>query len=310
MSAGRGEFGTKAGFILAAAGSAIGLGNIWRFPYMAGESGGGAFLVLYLAMVFTLGLSIMIGEIALGRATRRNPVGAFKSLKGGSWTFVGYMGVAAGFVILSFYSVIGGFTLAYAWATLGPLLQDADTARLGAHFSEFVSDPKQTLLYHGLFMAITIFIVTGGIEKGIERAAKLMMPVLFIMLIALCIRALTLPGAWAGVEFFVVPDWSRVTGSTFNAALSQAFFSLSLGMGALLTYGSYLSAREKLPGVAMWVTSLDTSIALLAGLLILPAVFAFGYDPAAGPGLTFVTLPAVFAKMPCPAARLRNPLTQ
>jgi neurotransmitter:Na+ symporter, NSS family len=298
MSKTRGEFGSRLGFILAAAGSAIGLGNIWRFPYVAGESGGGAFLILYLGMVFTIGFSVMLGELAIGRAARRNPVGAFAALKGGAWTYVGYMGVLAGFVILSYYSVIGGWTLAYTWATLGPLLENTDTGELGAYFSDFIADPTQTIAYHGLFMAITIAIVMGGIEKGIERAAKFLMPVLFVMLVALCIRALTLPGAWAGVEFFVIPDWSRVNTETVNAALSQAFFSLSLGMGALLTYGSYLSRSERLPGVAMWVTSLDTVIALLAGFLILPAVFAFGYDPAAGPGLTFVTLPAVFAKMP------------
>jgi neurotransmitter:Na+ symporter, NSS family len=298
MSNQRGEFGSRTGFILAAAGSAIGLGNIWRFPYVAGENGGGAFLVLYIAMVFTVGLSIMLAEIAIGRATRRNPVGAFAALKGGAWTGVGYMGVLAGFVILSFYSVIGGWTLAYTWATLGPLLKSSNPDAMAAHFEHFISDPTQTLVYHGLFMAMTITIVMGGIEKGIERAAKLLMPVLFIMLVALCLRAVTLPGAWQGVEFFTTPDWSRVTAGTFNAALSQAFFSLSLGMGALLTYGSYLSKHERLPSVAIWVTSLDTLMALMAGLMILPAVFAFGYNPAAGPGLTFITLPAVFAQMP------------
>lgn len=298
MSGHRGEFTSRAGFVLAAAGSAVGLGNVWRFPYIAGDNGGGAFLLLYLAMVFTIGLSIMVAELAIGRAARKNPVGAFAQLKGGGWTAVGYIGVGAGFVILSFYSVVGGWTLAYTWATLGGLLQSADAASLGRYFSEFTADGGTALFYHGLFMALTVAIVMGGVEKGIERAAKLLMPILLIMLVALCLRAVTLPGAWAGVMFFLLPDWSQVTAATVNAALSQAFFSLSLGMGALLTYGSYLSRRENLPGVAFWVTSLDTVVALLAGLLILPAVFAFGYDPAAGPGLTFVTLPAIFAEMP------------
>lgn len=298
MSDLRGEFTSKAGFVLAAVGSAVGLGNIWRFPYVAGVNGGGAFLVLYLGIVFTIGLAIMLAELAIGRAARRNPVGAFAQLKGGAWVGVGYMGVAAGFVILSFYSVVGGWTLAYIAATLGPLWQGSDTAAMGRYFADFTADPTRTIACHGLFMALTVAIVMGGVEKGIERAAKLLMPMLFVMLVALCLRAVTLPGAMDGIRFFLQPDWSRVSAATVNAALSQAFFSLSLGMGALLTYGSYLSKRESLIGVSLWVAALDTTIALMAGLLILPAVFAFGYDPAAGPGLTFVTLPAVFAKMP------------
>jgi len=298
MTDSRGTFSSKTGFVLAAAGSAIGLGNIWRFPYVAGDNGGGAFLVLYLGFVFTIGLAVMLAELAIGRASRRNPVGAFKALKGGPWAAIGYMGVAAGFVILSFYSVVGGWTLAYVAATLGPLLKSAVAAALGQYFKDCSADPTRTIAYHALFMALTILIVMGGIEKGIERAAKLLMPVLFVMLVALCIRALTLPGAWEGVRFFLAPDWSKVTAGTAGAALSQAFFSLSLGMGALLTYGSYLSRKESLMQVSAWVTGLDTLIAMMAGMLILPAVFAFGFDPSAGPGLTFVTLPAVFAKMP------------
>jgi NSS family neurotransmitter:Na+ symporter len=298
MSASRGEFSSRVGFVLAAAGSAVGLGNIWRFPYVAGADGGGAFLVFYLVIVFTIGIAIMLAELAIGRASKRNPVGAFRNLKGGAWVGVGYIGVAAGFVILSFYSVVGGWTLAYIVATLGPLLDASDAAAVGRHFQTFTADPVQTILYHALFMALTIGIVMGGIEKGIERAGKLLMPILFVMLAALVIRAVTLPGAAAGIRFFLEPDWSKVSATTVNAALSQAFFSLSLGMGALLTYGSYLSKRESLIGASLWVTALDTLVAMMAGLLILPAVFAFGYDPAGGPGLTFVTLPAIFAKMP------------
>ena len=298
MSSDRGEFGSRLGFVLAAAGSTIGLGNIWRFPYVAGEGGGGAFLVLYLAMVFTLGLSIMLAEIAIGRAAKRNPVGAFRTLKGGGWTGLGYLGVLAAFVILSFYSVIGGWTLAYVVATLGPLLDATDAEAFGNYFHDFTADPLEPVLYHGLFMAMSAGVVLGGVRAGIERWAKLLMPALFIMLVALCLRAVTLPGAWAGVEFFLVPDWQRIDADTVNAAMSQAFFSMSLGMGCLLTYGSYLSSKERLPGIAVTVTALDTMIALMAGLLILPATFAFGFDPASGPGLTFVTLPAVFAEMP------------
>jgi NSS family neurotransmitter:Na+ symporter len=298
MSSERGEFGSRLGFVLAAAGSTIGLGNIWRFPYVAGEAGGGAFLVLYLAMVFTLGLSIMLAEIAIGRAAKRNPVGAFRTLKGGAWTGLGYLGVLAAFVILSFYSVIGGWTLAYVLATLGPLLEATDARAFGDHFRDFTAGPVEPVLYHGLFMLLSAGVVMGGVRAGIERWSKLLMPLLFIMLVALCLRALTLPGAWAGVEFFLIPDWQRFDAATIGAAMSQAFFSMSLGMGCLLTYGSYLSSAERLPGIAVTVSALDTTIAMLAGLLILPATFAFGFDPASGPGLSFVTLPAVFAEMP------------
>jgi len=298
MSENRGEFATRAGFILAAAGSAIGLGNIWKFPYVAGQNGGGAFLVIYLALVFSIGLSVMLAEFAIGRAARRNPIGAFAKLKGGAWIGVDYMGVAAGFVILSFYAVVGGWTIAYTVHTLGALLETADPKVLGAFFGDFVADPKSSVLYHGLFMALTMAVVIGGVEKGIERASKILMPVLLVLLIALCLRAVTLPGAGAGLAFFLTPDFSKVGIETLHAALGQAFFSLSLGMGALLTYGSYLSRHVHLTSAALWVTGLDTLIALLAGFLILPAVFAFGFDPAAGPGLTFITLPAVFAQMP------------
>jgi len=298
MNAGRGEFATRLGFILAAAGSAIGLGNIWKFPYVAGQNGGGAFVIVYLIMVFSIGLSVMLAEFAIGRAAQRNPVGAFAKLKGGAWTGVGYLGVAAGFIILSFYAVVGGWTLAYTVHTMGTLLETSDPKTLGAFFGEFTADPGSSVFYHGLFLAMTMAIVIGGVEKGIERASKFLMPVLLVLLVALCLRAVTLPGGGAGIAFFLTPDFSKIDIDTINAALGQAFFSLSLGMGALLTYGSYLSRQVHLTTAALWVTSLDTSIALLAGFLVLPAVFAFGYDPAAGPGLTFITLPAVFAQMP------------
>ncbi|MDD9878380.1 MAG: sodium-dependent transporter [Magnetovibrio sp.] len=298
MDGHRGEFASRLGFILAAAGSAIGLGNIWKFPYVAGANGGGAFLLLYLGMVFTIGLSVMLAELAIGRAARLNPVGAFAKLKGGAWVGVGYMGVIAGFVILSFYSVVGGWTLAYTLYSLGPLMEITEPERLGAFFTGFIANPVSPLFYHGMFMAMTMFVVVGGVEKGIERAGRLLMPLLLGLLVLLTARAVTLPGAGAGLAFFLTPDFSKIDGATVTAALGQAFFSLSLGMGALLTYGSYLSRRENLASSALWVTSLDTVIAVSAGFLILPAVFAFGFDPAVGPGLTFITLPAVFAQMP------------
>jgi len=293
----REQWGSRLGFVLAAAGSAVGLGNIWKFPYMTGQNGGGAFLIMYLALVFTIGISVMLAEFAIGRAAQRNPVGAFAILKGKMWPIVGFMGIAAAFIILSFYSVVAGWTIAYIFKMAsGALAGSAD--ELGAAFGGFISDPVQPLLYHALFMGITVAVVLGGVHGGIERACKVLMPMLFVLLIVLIGRAVTLPGAEKGLEFFLSPDFSKVTADTVNGALSQAFFSLSIGMGAMITYGSYLNKKENLGKSALWVSSLDSLVAVLAGLLILPAVFAFGFDPAAGPGLTFITLPAVFAQMP------------
>ena len=292
----REQWGSRMGFVLAAAGSAVGLGNIWKFPYMTGQNGGGAFLVIYLALVFTIGLSVMLAEFAIGRAAERNPVGAFAKLKGGLWPIVGLLGIIAAFIILSFYSVVAGWTIAYVIKMAGGLSGDAEA--LGAAFGGFIADPVQPIIYHALFMALTVAVVVGGIKGGIERASKILMPLLFVLLIALIGRAVTLPGAEKGLAFFLTPDFSKVTGETLNGALSQAFFSLSVGMGVMMTYGSYLPRKENLGKSALWVTSLDSFVAILAGLLILPAVFAFGFDPSAGPGLTFVTLPAVFGQMP------------
>ena len=298
MAQPRGQFGTKVGFVLAAAGSAIGLGNIWKFPYLVGENGGAVFLIIYLGFVLTIGLSVMLAEFAIGRTGEKNPVGAFAHLKGGPWTGVGYMGVFTGFIILSFYSVVGGWTIAYALKTATGLLALSDAKALGGVFGAFVADPVEPIIYHALFMAATIAVVARGVDIGIERTCRVLMPVLFILLVVLCVRSVTLPGAGAGIAFFLEPDFSKISTGMVTAALGQAFFSLSLGMGAMITYGSYISRRENLPKAALWVTSLDTLIAVMAGFMILPAVFAFGFDPGAGPGLTFITLPAVFSQMP------------
>ncbi len=292
---------SRFGFVAAAAGSAIGLGNIWKFPYMVGQNGGGAFLVIYLAIVFSVGLSVMIGEFAIGRAAERNPVGAFARLKGGPWIGLGFLGIIAAFVILSFYSVVAGWTLAYVLKTPTGLLATSDPAALGAIFDNFISDPIEPLIYHGMFMALTVGVVLGGIGAGIERVCKILMPLLFVILVILVVRAVTLPGAIEGLTFYFTPDFSKIDAGVVNAALAQAFFSLSLGMGAMLTYSSYLSHQENLPSAALSVVLLDTLVALLAGAVILPAVFAFGFDPAAGVGLTFKTLPAVFSRMPAGA---------
>ncbi|PKR59955.1 sodium-dependent transporter [Thalassospira lohafexi] len=294
----REHWGSRLGFILAAAGSAVGLGNIWKFPYMAGANGGGAFLVIYLGLVFTIGLSVMLAEFVIGRMSEKNAIGAFAKLKGGLWPIIGVFGVAAAFIILSFYSVVAGWTISYIIKSVTGALAVEDPAALGDIFGSFIADTTSPLIFHAVFMALTVFVVLAGVGSGIERASKILMPALFALLIVLIVRSVTLPGGMEGVAFLLSPDFSKVTWSTVSDALSQAFFSLSLGMGAMITYGSYLSKKENLPGSAGWVTLLDSAVAVMAGLLILPAVFAFGFDPSAGPGLTFITLPAVFAQMP------------
>jgi NSS family neurotransmitter:Na+ symporter len=298
MADSRGRWGTRVGFILAAAGSAVGLGNIWKFPYMTGANGGAAFLLVYLVMVFTIGLSVMLCEFVVGRAAERNPVGAYARLRGRGWQVAGFVGVAAGFIILSFYSVVAGWAIAYIFKSGAGLLATSDPAALGALFKSFSADPIEPLLYHALFMALTVAVIIAGVHGGIERSCEILLPLLFILLVVLAVRALTLPGAMAGVEFYLAPDFSKVTAATLQGALAQAFFSLSLGMGAMITYGSYLSREVNLPRATMLVTLCDTLVAVIAGLVILPAVFAFSFDPSAGPGLVFITLPAVFAQMP------------
>ncbi len=265
---------------------------------MTGEHGGAVFLLLYLALMFSIGLAVMLAEMVIGRAGQRDQVGAYKRLKGGAWPLVGYLGIVTGFLLLSFFSVVAGWTIAYAVKAISGDLTGSSPEALGGLFENFVAQPWQPIAYQGLFMAATVAIVVGGIHKGIERWCKLLMPALFVILLVLVVRSLTLPGAADGIAFFLYPDFSEITGETFNAALAQAFFSLSLGMGVIITYGSYLGRKESLPGAALWVTSLDALVAVLAGFLIMPAVFSFGFDVASGPGLSFITLPAVFAAMP------------
>lgn len=286
------------GFIMAAAGSAIGLGNIWRFPYIAGEHGGGAFLLIYLGVVLLFGIPLLMAEIMVGRAAQRNPATAFRLLGGRRWGLVGLLGILTGFIILSFYIIVAGWTLAYVGFTVRGLLDSSDPAVLAGQFDTFTRHPWSPLVYAGVFLIVVLATLASGVRAGIERANKVLMPLLFILLVLLTIYVLRLPGAMEGVRFFLTPDFSAVTTATFSAALAQAFFSLSLGMGCMLTYGSYLSRDENLPFTAASITGLDIASSLLCGLLILPVVFAFGFDPASGPGLTFVTLPAAFANMP------------
>ena len=299
MKAIREAWGSRLGFILAAAGSAVGLGNIWKFPYIAGENGGAAFVFIYLLCISIIGFPVLISEILIGRTTQRNPVGAFAALSGSkAWISVGFLGVLAGFMILSFYSVIGGWTLGYVVETLrGNLSHFHNPEEAGVLFGQLVGNPTWGIGYHTLFFAATMFIVIRGVQGGIERSSKIMMPILLSILVILIIRGVTMTGASKGLAFLWVPDWSKIDGSSVLIALGHAFFTLSLGMGAMLTYGSYMSKKDNIVSAAFLIVFLDTLIALMAGVAIFTAVFASGLDPAAGPGLIFQTLPAVFSAM-------------
>ncbi len=290
MDAQRGQWSSKIGFIFAAAGSAIGLGNIWRFPYVVGENGGAAFVLLYIIFVVIIGLPYMFAELALGRLSQKNPVGAIEAIKPGSpWKWVGVLGVLTGVGILSFYGVIAGWTFGYIFKMATGNVSD---------FSEFVSNPLMVLFLFALFMLLTTSIVYGGVEAGIERWSKILMPILFILLIGLIIYSVTLDGAGRGLAFYLQPDISKITGKTMLAALGQAFFSLSLGMGLMITYGSYVSKRDNIISSAFYIGLFDTMIAIMAGLIIFPALFAMGESPSAGPSLVFVVLPKLFIQMP------------
>jgi NSS family neurotransmitter:Na+ symporter len=301
MAGARGSFGSRFGFILAAAGSAVGLGNIWGFPTKVGQGGGAAFVLVYLVCVFLICAPIMIAELAVGRRSGKDPVGAFNFIKPGSaWWLTGALGVLAGVGILSFYSVIAGWTIAYIYyAATGAVT--GDSASTGAFFTQFVGNAPLSIGLTFVVLAITAGTLLGGVKGGIERMTKALMPLLLILLGLLAARAVTLPGADAGLAYYLNPDFSKILDiSVINAALGQAFFSLSLGMGAMITYGSYLSKNENLAQSAMWVVVIDTIVALTAGLIIFPAGFSLaGFDPnSSGPGLIFVVLPQLFATMP------------
>lgn len=298
MSEKREEWGSKFGFIMAAAGSAVGLGNIWRFPYITGKYGGAAFVLVYLAIVIILGMSLMLAEFAIGRKAKQDAVGSFNKLGGGLWPIVGWMGFFVAFVVLSYYAVIAGWTFAYIFKSFGALMTEAGAGNAVDVFTSFISNPVQAIGYHVVVMVIIISIVYKGINSGIERSCKVLMPAIFIILLILIGRAVTLPGAMAGLEFYMKPDFSKLTGEAILAAVGQSFFSLSLGMGIMITYGSYIKKEEYLPSAVQKIVFLDTLVAILAGFVIFPAAFAFGVDPGQGTGLTFVTLPSVFAKMP------------
>ena len=292
------NFGSRLGFILASAGSAVGLGAIWKFPYMAGTNGGAVFMLPYIFFTLTVGMALLLAEFAMGRAGRNGPVGSLNNVCGKPWGIFGGIGVLTVFLILSFYSVVGGWCLKYtADAATGAGLKIAPE-QLGAYFGSFVSDGVSSYLMLLLFLFITAIVVLRGIDKGVERFAKVLMPALFVLMLVLMIRGVTLPGGWEGVEFLFKPRWEDFNGSALFNAMGFCFFSLSLGAGTMITYGTYLSDKANLPGSVGWVAVLAIMSSLFGGFMVITAVIAFVLDPAAGPVVTFVTMPAIFAKMP------------
>ena len=300
MKNNEGGFTSSFGAIAAAAGSAIGLGNIWRFPYTAGANGGGAFLLLYIVFVFLIGVPIMMSELTIGRRSGQNAVGAFRVLspRQRGWMLVGFWGVLTTFFIYSFYSVITGWTLDYVVLSCSGGLSGKTPEEVSVVFREFSSGSFWPIFYQIIFMAITVAVIMMGVQKGIEKSSKILMPVLFLLMVALCVRAVTLPGAGEGLSFLFKPDFSKVDGKAVLDALGQAMFSLSIGLGVLITYGSYVRKQDNLFRSSIIIASTDTLIAVMAGVAIFPAVFAFGQDPTSGPSLVYETLPNVFNSMP------------
>lgn len=294
----RATLGGKLSAVLVTAGSSVGLGNIWRFPYVAGDNGGGAFLAIYILCVLLLGLPLMIAEFSVGRGTHCNAVGAYRTLNR-RWTFLGYNGVLAAFLILGFYFVVSGWTAEYFIHSLTGRLAQCSTADDYKNFFEvFIRNPWRPVLYTAAFVLVTHVIIELGVQKGIERSSKILMPLLFFILVALAVHSLLMPGSGAGLRFFFEPDFSKVTASTLLTALGQAFFSLSIGIGIMVTYASYFNKETNLRHTALNVTVLDTLVAILAGVVIFPAVFSVGIEPSSGPSLVFITLPGIFNGMP------------
>ena len=294
-----GTWSSRWTFILAATGSAVGLGNIWKFPYMAGDNGGGAFVLIYLACIFVIGIPIMLGEIMIGRRGRSSPANTMSFLAkeaetSQAWTLLGATGALAGLLILSFYSVAAGWAMAYVFGGF----QETSAQAVSSEFDKFLTDPVALLFWHTLFIIITVTIVARGILKGLEAWINTLMPMLFIIIILLCIYAMQTGAFIEGLTYLFKPDFTKINSDVLLAALGQAFFTLSLGMGAIMAYGAYMPADQNIGRTAITVAALDTGIALLAGIAIFPIVFANGLAPTEGPGLVFVTLPIAFANMP------------
>lgn len=298
-----GHWSSRMAFILAVTGSAVGLGNIWKFPYVAGQNGGGAFVLVYLACVIMIGMPVMMSEILIGRRGRRNPVRTMQILgehEGGSsrWGWVGGMGVITGILILSYYSVVAGWTLAYVFKSATGAFVGASPESVGAEFGSFVGDWRLIGLFHTIFMGLAVFVVARGVERGLEQAVRFMVPALLILMLVLLLYSINSGYFGQGVAFMFTPDFSKLTWDSVLAAMGQAFFTLSIGMGAVMAYGAYLPEETSIGGSSAAVAIADTSIATLAGLVIFPLVFANNLDPADGPGLVFITLPLAFGQMP------------
>lgn len=296
----RGHWGSRLGFVLAAAGSAVGLGNIWKFPYITGENGGGAFVLVYLVCIALVGLPIMTAEVALGRMAQSSPVGAFRALSAARspWISIGWLGVLAAFVILSYYSVVAGWSLHYTWLCLRGGFAGQDPAAISAKFGEVYASPGLNLFWHTVFMIATIAIVLGGVKGGVERASRVMMPALFVMLLGLLIYSSTLSGFGDAFRFVLGFHAEKLHPKGVLEAVGHSFFTLSVGMGAMLTYGSYLDSDADVVTSSMWIAALDTLIAICACLVLFPITFSQGMKPAAGPGLVFVNMPIALAKVP------------
>lgn len=295
---GREHFGSRAAVIMAMAGSAIGLGNIWRFPFIVGQYGGAAFILVYILCCFLLSLPILFSESVIGRRTNRNTYGAMEALApGSSWKWLGLLTVVSPIIILSYYSVVGGWSIEYLFKAVTIQFRPDNAETVTGMFGEFAASKAKVIACLLLFLGMTAGIVFAGIKKGIERFSKITIPVLFVLVVVIAVYSLTLPGAGEGIRYLVRPDFSKLTPDAFAAALGQSFFSLSLGVGSMLTYSSYVSKDENLMASGAGTAVSDLLFAILAGFAIMPAVFASGIAPAAGPGLVFETLPYIFAKM-------------
>lgn len=298
-----GQWSSRWAFILAATGSAVGLGNIWRFPYITGTNGGGAFVLVYIFCVVLVAIPIMMAEIMIGRRGRQSPINTMETLaqeEGLSpvWKYLGWMGVVAGFLILSFYSVVAGWTVDYIFQAGSGIFITSTDSEIVKIFEDLLASPERLLTLHTVFMGLTVIVVSMGVQSGLERAVKFMMPTLFLLLLIMVGYAMSTSGFNEGLDYMFKPDFSELTANGFLAALGQAFFSLSLGMGAIMVYGSYLPEKASIAKTTFSIAAADTVVAILAGIAIFPLVFAYGLKPDSGPGLIFVTLPIAFGKMP------------
>jgi len=298
LSVNRDGFSSKFGIIAAAAGSAIGLGNIWRFPYIAGQGGGAAFIIVYAIFIIFIGMSCMLVEFVIGRRSQRDVIGAFQTLSPGKpWFLSGWLATVTITLIFAFYSVVFGWTLDYLIKSVLNSFSGMSPNEITSVFGNTTSQIFRPLIYTFIGIALTVLVVMGGVQKGIEKCAKILMPILFLFLIILVIRSVTLPGSSKGLLFLFKPDFSKLTGNTILTALGQAFFTLSLGVGTMVTYGSYIKKKEKLASTVVYTCILNSCVSILAGIAIFPAVFSFGISPEQGPGLAFVTLPNIFQQM-------------